>query len=71
MKVEVKCSVSNCEYWARGNECVASSILVTVDRHSSADLNVEFGMMNGQQADNAAHSAETCCHTFVPKRANP
>lgn len=26
---EVRCSVSNCQYWARGNYCGSSSILIT------------------------------------------
>ncbi|MDQ0189102.1 DUF1540 domain-containing protein [Alicyclobacillus cycloheptanicus] len=67
MQVEVKCSVSNCEYWARGNECVAGSILVSVDKHANANLKEEFGMLGGEHQDTAAGSAETCCHTFKEK----
>ena len=26
---EIRCTVSNCEYWADGNECAADSILIT------------------------------------------
>lgn len=67
MQVEVKCSVSNCEYWASGNNCVANSILVSVDKHADANLKEEFGMMGGEHQDSASNSADTCCHTFKQK----
>jgi hypothetical protein len=69
MQVDVKCSVSNCEYWAQGNDCVASSILVTMDKHADTNMKEEFAMMGGQHQDTCSSSAETCCHTFKPKSA--
>lgn len=29
MATEVRCTVSDCQYWARGNYCASSSILIT------------------------------------------
>lgn len=68
-KVEVKCSVSNCSFWGQGNNCVAPSIMVEVDRHAdySAEMAGEFGIQL-EHKDNAADSAETCCRTFKPKK---
>ncbi|MCM3664588.1 DUF1540 domain-containing protein [Mesobacillus subterraneus] len=31
MKIEVKCEVENCKYWAEGDQCVADSILVVAN----------------------------------------
>ncbi|MFB5188978.1 DUF1540 domain-containing protein [Alicyclobacillus fastidiosus] len=67
VQVDVKCSVANCEYWAKGNNCVASSILVSVDKHANMDTSVEFGMLDGKHKDTASDSADTCCHTFKAK----
>ncbi|KPV45271.1 DUF1540 domain-containing protein [Alicyclobacillus ferrooxydans] len=68
MQVEVKCSVSNCEYWAEGNDCVASSILVSIDEHANANLKEEFGLLGGAHKDTAQNSAQTCCHTFKSRK---
>lgn len=68
MQVDVKCSVSNCEYWANENNCVASSILVSIDKHANANMKEEYAMMDGSHQDSATNSAETCCHTFKPKQ---
>ena len=70
MQVEVKCSVSNCEYWVQGNDCVASSILVSVDEHANANLNEEFALLGGGHTDTAQNSAQTCCHTFKPRKSS-
>lgn len=67
MQVDVKCGVENCEYWSRGNNCVASSILISVDKHANMNLAEEYGMIGGEHKDSAANSAETCCHTFKSK----
>nr|WP_134704311.1 DUF1540 domain-containing protein [Ammoniphilus sp. YIM 78166] len=67
--VEVKCSVSNCSYYAEGNNCAAPAIMVEVDRH--AHYNEEMGNELGIQTehkDRATNSAETCCRTFRPKQ---
>ncbi|MBP1932913.1 DUF1540 domain-containing protein [Ammoniphilus resinae] len=67
-QVEVKCSVSNCTFWANGNNCAAPEIMVEVDRH--ANFNSEFAGELGVQTehqDKASNSAETCCRTFRAK----
>lgn len=68
-KVEVKCSVSNCSYWGQGNNCVAPSIMVEVDRHAnfSTEMADEFGIQT-EHKDRASDSAQTCCRTFKPKK---
>ncbi len=67
--IEVKCSVSNCTYWGNGNNCVAPSIMVEVDRHANynAEMANELGIQTEHQ-DKASNSAETCCRTFKSKR---
>lgn len=61
----VRCTVSNCEYWAENNRCQADQILVT---HSSPMLDAD---KHGRDADElpetpADDNEETCCFTFEP-----
>ena len=65
----VKCSVSNCSYWAHGNRCAADEIMVDVDKHALADYGSEFADegLGVDHKDEAADSSVTCCHTFKPK----
>ncbi|ARU61646.1 DUF1540 domain-containing protein [Tumebacillus avium] len=66
---EVRCSVSNCEYWAKGGACVANSILVEIDAHANRDFSTEFGEVgDGVHKDYAQNSAATMCHTFKQKK---
>ena len=37
MKIEVKCNVENCKYWAEGDECVADSIFVIGEHGRTAE----------------------------------
>ncbi|WP_081772893.1 DUF1540 domain-containing protein [Bacillus sp. EB01] len=39
MKIEVKCDVENCKYWAEGDQCVADSIMV-IAHHDNEAANV-------------------------------
>ena len=48
MKLDVKCNVKNCKYWADGDQCVADSIYV-------------IGSHGSRKADNVE---ETACKTF-------
>lgn len=65
---EVRCSVSNCEYWAKGGGCNANSILVEIDAHAGQDFNMEIGEIGeGVHKDVAQNSAATMCHTFKAK----
>lgn len=36
MRIEVKCEVENCKYWAEGDQCVADSIMVVANRGNQA-----------------------------------
>ncbi len=67
---DVKCTVSNCYFWAKTNLCSADSILITSDR----SVEPHPGMAVGNEADSAliqaigstpaSSIAETACHTF-------
>jgi hypothetical protein len=66
----VKCNVSNCTYWDEGNNCVAESILVEIDKHANHSYDMSGdGSLLGEAAhkDHAHATAETCCHTFEAK----
>lgn len=68
---DVKCSVSNCTYWSQGNNCVADTIMVEIDKHANAKYNTEFANEPGydsEHKDVANSSAQTCCHTFKAKK---
>ncbi|MBO8170400.1 MAG: DUF1540 domain-containing protein [Bacillaceae bacterium] len=67
---DVKCSVSNCSYWAEGNECIAPAIMIEIDNHSRRQFHEEIAGEIGYDSkhrDHAVNSAETCCHTFKPR----
>jgi hypothetical protein len=69
MPNDVKCSVSNCNYWEQGNNCNAKQILIEVDKHASVDYNSEFASdMNATHQDHAQNVQSTCCHTFEAKQ---
>lgn len=65
---QVKCSVSNCYYWAEGNECAADMILIDIDQYAAEAYDEEFAdeQFIYHQAE-AEASSSTCCHTFKPK----
>ncbi|KPV61207.1 hypothetical protein QJ48_01335 [Paenibacillus sp. A3] len=66
---DVKCSVSNCEYWAQGNNCNASTIMIEIDKHADIKYDAEFGAEFEDHQDRAASSQNTCCHTFAPRKS--
>ena len=68
---EVKCSVSNCEYWAQGNNCIADVIMIEIDRHAHANFDEEFAgeTYDSNHRDKAYSSSYTCCHTFEMKKS--
>lgn len=63
----VKCSVSNCHFWAEGNSCSADQILIEVDGQAANAHDTEFAVEAGIEQHHAAKSAATCCETFQPK----
>ncbi|WP_274363276.1 DUF1540 domain-containing protein [Paenibacillus thermotolerans] len=68
---QVKCSVSNCEYWDKGNKCGADLIMIDIDKHAKMNFNAEFAgeSFDSQHKDSANSSSSTCCHTFKEKKA--
>lgn len=67
MSVDVKCSVSNCYFWAQNNHCSAPAIMVTVDNLANANFAEEIAgeiMVDLSRMDSVNHSINTCCHTF-------
>ncbi|MEO3947421.1 DUF1540 domain-containing protein [Gorillibacterium sp. CAU 1737] len=70
MKPIVKCSVANCQYWGQGNNCQADAIMIEIDQHADAKFDAEFAgeSFDSEHKDHAANSANTCCHTFKPKK---
>lgn len=67
---EVKCAVSNCEYWAKGNQCHADAIMIEIDQHANARFDTEFAgeSFDSEHKDAARNVANTCCHTFEPRK---
>ncbi|MBC8079469.1 MAG: DUF1540 domain-containing protein [Gorillibacterium sp.] len=69
MKPIVKCSVSNCEYWGKENNCQAEAIMIEIDGHADMEFDAEFAgeSFDSDHKDAATTSRKTCCHTFKPK----
>lgn len=68
---KIYCSINNCHYWSKGNECYASEIMVTSDAFASqapddmdAPDHTQFPQMYANQC------METCCKTFVPANSD-
>lgn len=69
---DVKCSVSNCSYWGKGNLCQADAIMIEIDKHSEANFYAEFAgeSFDTEHQDQASSSRNTCCHTFKPREVD-
>ena len=65
--VEVKCTVSNCIFHAKGNVCGAEEIEIDMNHHANnrAEFASEFDYRS--ISEEASHSTETCCKTFKSK----
>ncbi|WP_206884973.1 DUF1540 domain-containing protein [Alicyclobacillus mali (ex Roth et al. 2021)] len=70
MKIDVKCTVSNCLFWHEGDECAAPSIMVSVGPAAKSSFREEFGQdfAVAERVSQARSSSETCCETFKPRR---
>lgn len=65
MPENVRCTVSNCVYWDKGNWCAAEAILITTDDKSHVhDDKMEIGALSETLAST---STQTNCKTFEPK----
>jgi hypothetical protein len=64
---EVKCTVSNCQFWFEGNACSARQILITA---GTAEGKNKFGQGAEQLAHTPVEMAEDCfCWTFYPRQS--
>ena len=63
---EVKCTVSNCEYWGEQNQCVADQILISAGPTQGKPK-------HGEDAERLGHSPaqvsqDTYCWTFEARQ---
>lgn len=64
---EILCTVSSCFYYAAGDRCAASKIMVRNNPAVKGDADWEVGSFG----DQAESSNQTLCETFVPKQLGP
>lgn len=64
-KIEVYCTVQNCDYWGRENHCLAEQILIVTDSQATAwPDSVDAPMGNNLQSGEAENCMATACKTF-------
>jgi len=65
-ELEVRCTVSNCYFWAQDNFCAADQILITSDQSSpQSPESLAADASLSQMAETPVQNrAITCCHTF-------
>lgn len=67
---QIKCTVSSCYYYAQGNNCAASSIMVAGDAQAE-NFKYEVGTIGSEAPVHVDSSHETCCATFIPQQQGP
>lgn len=72
-RLEVYCTVDNCQWWGEGNLCHASVILITHDSIGEQyPESVDSEDVDQIVAENGETPAEdctdTCCKTFTPRK---
>lgn len=70
-KIEVYCTVNNCDYWGKGNHCFAEKILITND--AAADQwpdSVDAPVAGTLPFTPAQTCMATACKTFRPRHSN-
>lgn len=72
-RVEVYCTVDNCQWWGEGNACHAAKILITHDEIAekypeSVDSPDVSQIVSESGETPAEDSASTCCKTFTPRQ---
>jgi hypothetical protein len=70
-KIEVYCTVSNCDYWGAKNHCFAEKILIVSDR-AAADWPDAVDAPQGStlMQTPATNCMDTACKTFRPRGSN-
>lgn len=65
----VKCSVSDCHFWKKGNECSAKEIMINVNERTSDAFYAEFASEDfvEDRKEMTQISEQTCCRTFRPR----
>lgn len=68
--LEVKCTVSDCFFHAKGNFCGAEKIEINMESNASKKDRTEFASDFDLAAsrEKAAKSSDTCCKTFISKK---
>lgn len=66
--VEVKCTVANCFFHAKGNVCGADRITIDMDQQSKYDTEFSDEINYKNRKEEAGKSADTCCKTFKTKK---
>lgn len=64
---QIRCNVSNCNFYGEGNYCQASEIIVQASPYSyDEQVNNEYtsAILNGEVQTSAGQSVETFCQTF-------
>lgn len=67
-KLEVYCTVKNCDYWGKDNHCLAEKILIVVDEQAAAwpdQVDAPDGAK--LQSAEAQTCMQTACKTFRPR----
>ncbi|MEK4627113.1 MAG: DUF1540 domain-containing protein [Solibacillus sp.] len=68
--LEVKCTVSNCFFHAKGNLCGADKIEIDMDHLKNNKEKTEFAsdFDSRHETAEAMNSTDTCCRTFISKK---
>ncbi|SHK24087.1 DUF1540 domain-containing protein [Desulforamulus aeronauticus] len=68
MTYTICCSISNCHYWSKGNQCKATEILITSDTMAQnlSDM-IDAPYATQIKETPAGKADESCCKTFVLK----
>ena len=65
--LEIKCTVSDCFFHAKGNLCGAEKIEINMNTQSHKKGETEFGSEFLYSPKKATDSTDTCCKTFRQK----
>lgn len=64
-KLEVYCTVQNCDYWGQNNHCLAEKILITTDfQAASWPDEVDAPTATNLEQSKAENCLQTACKTF-------
>ncbi|MER1986745.1 MAG: DUF1540 domain-containing protein [Solibacillus sp.] len=66
--LEVKCTVSDCFFHAKGNICGAEKIEINMNYQADKQQQSEFATDFDAVKEEATQSTQTCCNTFISKK---